>query len=279
MQRLLVLLIACGGGTSPAPVTSGPPAPWNARGDIEVARVNGRPVYGWCVAAQAAHRLSREQALAQCIDFELLAQAAEARGLALDHDVAVETRTALVNQFVAREFEDKFTKPIEFGDYWPRIVEKNRWRFEHPEVRGSAYVRVQDPMLAKQIAAALASERGLLPTHLQQIAEKVVAGRAKIDFAVVAPDVRKGRLDETYVSALFAIPEVGRVSPPTHTKWGWDIILFASVIPAESPTPEQLAQKMLPDIKRSYFPHWVTKIAPGTKVQVMEQNVPLLENL
>ena len=56
--------------------------------DAPVARVNGRTVWASCVAAQAgaitagSEAERRAAALDQCIAFELLAQAAEARGLA-----------------------------------------------------------------------------------------------------------------------------------------------------------------------------------------------------
>src|SRR5687768_16245068 len=101
MRRLLVtLLAACGGSTAPPPAPSGPPAafqPTPAPDDMQVATVNGKPVWGSCVAAQASRGVSKQMALQQCIDFELLAQAAEARGFATDPDVHVETREALVN--------------------------------------------------------------------------------------------------------------------------------------------------------------------------------------
>src|SRR5688500_1194279 len=118
MRWLLVFAIACGGSKSPsAPAPSGPPASFiaaPARDDVQVATVNGRPVWGSCVTGQGARGATRDEALAQCIDFELLAQAAEARGLAVDPDVVLATRTALVSQLVAREYEDKYDGPEDF---------------------------------------------------------------------------------------------------------------------------------------------------------------------
>jgi hypothetical protein len=286
MRALAVLLWLCGCGAKTAPPTpSGPPASLVASragtDDVIVAQVNGRPVWGSCVAAQATHGVGRDAALHQCVGFELLAQAAEARGYALDREVANATRDALVNQLIAREFEDKYKTPAELGDTWTRLYQKNRWRLEHPEVRGSAYVRVQDEGIAKEIAAALGRERGLMPPHIQDIAERVAAGRTKVEFGVVPPDIQHGRLDATYTGALFSIPEVGRTAPPVHTRWGWDIVLFESVIPAASGKPDEIAAQLLPDVKRAYFPIWVNKIAQGlgVKIEVIEKNVAALENL
>ena len=99
----LALCAAACGSSSPPAQPAGPPAQLVAApagaSDGVVAHVNGRPVYGSCVSAQAAaHKLDAKGALRECIDFELLAQAAEAKGLALDHDVAYATKTSLVSR-------------------------------------------------------------------------------------------------------------------------------------------------------------------------------------
>ena len=68
-----------------------------SEGRVIVARVNDRPVFADCVEHQArAHGIDRRAALEECIDFELLAQEAEARGLASHPDaVAVRKREAV----------------------------------------------------------------------------------------------------------------------------------------------------------------------------------------
>jgi len=117
---LFGLLIVCGCSGSSAPtqtVQSGPPAsliamPTGAH-DVVVAKVNGRPVYGACVTAQVTRGATKQQALEQCVDFELLAQLAES--FATDAEVIDATKTALVSTLVARDYEDKFTKPADFA--------------------------------------------------------------------------------------------------------------------------------------------------------------------
>ena len=296
MRALLVFAIACGSSKAPSPVPSGPPASTlapPAKNDVQVATVNGKPVWGSCVTAQSARGAKREQALQQCIDFELLAQAADARALAADPEVVLATRTALVSQLVAFEYEDKYQRPEEFGTFWTRMLERNKLRFDHPEARGSVFVRVPldknaSPAAdakAKQwideIYAALEDERGLMKPHVDEISERVIAGRAKLQSQAVPPDIRNGRLDETYTKALFEIKEVGRAAPPVKTPWGWDIVVWDSVVPARKATQEEVVKEALPEIKRSFFPQWVNKIIAerGVRIEVVEANVQKLEDL
>ncbi len=289
-----VLAVACGGSPTAPPTPTGPPASLAATAapdDVQVATVNGRPVWGSCVTAQSARGADRAEALRQCVDFELMAQEAEARGLATDPEVVLATRTALVSQLVASAYEDHYTRPEDFGSFWTRSLARNRMRFDHPEARGSVYVRIDVPeqatpeavQAAKQqidrVYAALANERGLMKPHVEEIAKQ--ATDAKLSIAQVPPGLRHGRLDESYAAPLFAIPEIGRVSPPVRTPWGWDIILWDSVVPAIHATPDEVVAAALPEIKRAYFPQWVNSIAKnlGVHIQIVEKNVPLLENL
>src|SRR5262249_7627717 len=162
-----------------------------------------------------------------------MAQTAERRGLARDPDVVAETRRALVSRIVAKEYEDAFVKPADFGEAWDTVLAAKRGRYDHDEMRASAYVRLPAPKgspphadaaapaLADQIAAALAPERGLQPQQLYEIAARV-AGATKIETARVVPhSIDAG--DKHYLAALFAVPEFGRTSEPARSYWGWDI--------------------------------------------------------
>lgn len=300
MRRFVVLVLACACGSSPAPSIgpqqAGPPAQLVAAparpDDPIVARVNGKPVYGSCVQIQAARGATKERAVEECIDFELLAQSAEQ--YATDSEVVLATRTALVNVFVAREYEDKFTKPADFGDFYNRIIERNKQRIDHGEARASAYVRINVPKeappaqdaaakaLMEEFAAAVKNERGLTPTHLDELAAKIIGPRAKYDFAKVPAYFNIGGLVPEYEKPLFSISEVGRTWPSAvRTQWGWDVILFSEVIPAEHLTPEQVAERFLPDVKRSYFSQWTQQLAQrmGIAPKIIDENVSQLENI
>ncbi len=290
-----VFVIACSGST-PSPTRSGPPAApiaTPARDDVQVATVAGRPVWASCVTEQAARGATRDEALQQCIDFELLAQAAETRGFGTDPDVVLATRTALVSELVAHEYEDKMTKPADFGAFWTRSLELNRGRFDHPEARISVYIRIEVPKGASadidqaakqkidQLYAALANERGLMKPHLEEITKRTLGPSVDAKIVAAPADIHDGAVVKPYSDALFAIPEIGRVSPPVRTPWGWDIILWDNVIPAVHATPDEVIEAAMPDIKRGYFPHWVQTIAKnlGVHIEVVDKNLQLLERM
>src|SRR5690349_9829894 len=117
MRRVgVVVLVLAGCGRSAAPTPHGHATalggdlidPGAGSGDVIVATVDGRPVWGSCVAGHMKARgVDRDRALQDCIDLELLAAAAIKRGLGADPDTQSELRAALVDGFVTDEFEDK----------------------------------------------------------------------------------------------------------------------------------------------------------------------------
>jgi hypothetical protein len=251
-----------------------------AADDIQVALVNGKPIWGSCVAAQAAREdATRDQALRQCIDFELLAQQAEARGLARDAEVIDRTRTALVSELVASAYERGFTKPGDFGAAWDDFVKKRKilHRLKHPEYRASTHVLVPVARnappeadaaahaLADQIAAAAADERGMLAPHFLALAEHATALQpCKVGIQVPCYEqlqlFLRGALEAPYADALWAIPEIGRTAGPVRTSFGWDVMLWTDVQPAANPSAEELTAGILAEIKPFYFAHWVEQL-------------------
>jgi hypothetical protein len=231
-----------------------------------------------------------------------MAQAAEKRGLATDPDVVEDTRAALVSQFVAKEFEDKYTRKEDFGDDWDDIVKRAMPAYKHPEYRASTYVRIPVPekappdqdaaahALADKIAAAASSERGMLSSHFLAIATRAAEGhpivlssaenkpQGWIEYADVQL-LTHDALVESYADALWAIPEIGRTSPAVRTKWGWDVILFSDVVPGLDTSAAELERKLLPDVKRAFFIRWTQELKKqlGARYKVFKENVPLLE--
>lgn len=299
IRATLLVLIASSCGSPPAPPAPvGPPASVVATGaspdDVVVAHVNGRPVWGSCVTTQAARfRMARDAALQQCVDFELLAQAAEQRGFASHREVVATAKAAMVNQLVASVYETGYTRPEQFGAAWDTILAKTKLalRWKHGEYRASSYVRVeldkkatkeQDDsarVVAEKIAAALAGERGLLGPHLVALAQPI-AGSVAL-FHQDVPLYKRTGLDSAYADALFAIPEIGRTSPAVRTSEGWDVILWTGLEPETSPSPDELIAKLLPDVKQLYFNMWVGTIAQrlGIHVEPVQANIAKLEAL
>jgi hypothetical protein len=287
-------LAACGGASAPqtsASVQISLEAPKASADDVVVAQIDGRPVWGSCVAAQAAHaHVDRKAALDQCIAFELLAQAAEKRGIDRDPETVDAARTAMVSQLVATAFEAVYRTPADLGDSFDKIVEKNKWRMHRPEYRGSTFVRVAVPdrapadaeakarVLADAIATALANQTGLFAVDLVETAQRIAKqSGGHVEYSDYPP-TDPSRLNKAYGDALYAIPEVGRISPVTRTKWGWDIVLWTGGITPREITREQLADELFPDVRRSYFNVWVGEIARdrGIAIKTDEQAIAKL---
>jgi hypothetical protein len=248
--------------------------------DVAVAQVNGRPVWGSCVAAQVVREhVTRTQALEECVDFELLAQQADARGLARDPEVIERTHTALVGQLVATAYERGFTKPDEFGAAWDEFVKTTRilHKLRHPEYRASTHVLVPVAKnappevdaaahaLADQIAATVANERGLLGPHLIELAEHVTRLEPcrpgiQVPCQETLQLYPRWRLEAPYADALWAIPEIGRTAGPVRTSFGWDVLVWTDVQLAANPSADEITAGILAEIKPWYFARWVEQL-------------------
>lgn len=211
-------------------------------------------------------------ALDECVAFELLAQQAEVRGYATAPEVIEATRAALVNRLIETGFERRYAKPADFGPKMDAFLAQNAWRMDRPELRASTYVRITmkpdvapavdaaGRALAAKIYTALATETGLLPATVVDVATKIAEGSGLTVDHANAPIQPAASLDAAYADALFAIPEIGRVSPPVRTPWGWDVILYADGLPAQKITRDELAAQAFPEFRRAQFTGWVNGI-------------------
>ncbi|MBA3393187.1 MAG: peptidyl-prolyl cis-trans isomerase [Deltaproteobacteria bacterium] len=299
---VVCVLVAASCGSQADPVARSRPAtstiaPAAGPDDVIVAQINGRPVWGSCVAAQARaadDAAARRAALDECVAFELLAQAAEAKGFASDPDVGEATRAALVDQLVETAFENRYRTPADLADVIGKILDRHTDRLSTPEGRASAYARVPVALdapadrdaaaraLAERIAATLADETGLFPIHLDETARRLAEGTGlTVEFAPT--DVQpKETLVDSYGDALFAIREVGRIAPePVRTRWGWDVILLSQRIPARKRTREELAAEAFPDVRRSYFQVWVNGIVRslGVKIEIDPEQLAQIDEV
>lgn len=288
--------VGCGGSPSPTPVPSGPiasiVAPRASEADVVVANVNGRPVWGSCVTEQAAAGAKdRKAALEQCIDFELLAQVAEQRGFGADPTVQEATRSAMVNELIASDFEARYQKPSDLGPALDRLLEKNAWRMHRPDLRTSTYVRAVVPpgsppevdatakQVADRIVAELGTETGLLPAHVQEAADRAAVGTAiQIESQDVPQTPKTGSYEPPYLDALFSISDVGRISKPVRTKRGWDVVLWTGGLPPLESTREQIAEEAFPELRRAQFTTWLAEIlkTSGIAVEIDPAAVALL---
>jgi hypothetical protein len=309
-RALIALCAACGGspGASPAPPAAPTviATPRLTAEDLEVAKVNGRPVWASCVAAQAGAIAAqvgaitapprtadqqRQDALDQCIAFELLAQAAEARGAAAAPEVAVATRTAAVNRLVATDFEQRYRTAADLPQPIELAMKRNAWRMHLVQLRGSTFARFVVPKdapperearahaLADRLAAELAGETGLYNVHLTDAAKRMAAGS---DIQLETADVKPTHQDDLvapYAAALYAIPAIGRIAPATRTPWGWDVVLWTGGVEPKETSREELGAEMFPELRRRQFQLWVTQLGKrlGVHVEIDQAAVGTLD--
>jgi hypothetical protein len=287
----IAVLAGCGhgAGTAPAPVRHEPPpsitATPDGADDPVVARVDGRPVYGSCVRAQAqGMHVDAKQALDQCIAFEVLAGEADKRGLREDADVGDAWRKELVRAIIRKELGAIHS----LDDLPPAMVEKYRTGtakiLDRPALRTAQWVRVEVPetaprggpedlaakAVADKIYAELGPQGGLQPEDLQAAGDRAAAGTG-IEVSVSAKpyttpeDPVEGMIVGVpeFRAALYSIPELGHVAAPTRTQWGWDVILWWDDHP-----PEDRTQSFFEFLRPKYFDFWVSRLAKLSGVPV-----------
>jgi hypothetical protein len=300
---LAAAIAACGCGSSgsgPSPSAAAPSViatPALTADDAPVAQVNGRTVWASCVAAQArtvaagSDAERRAAALDQCIAFELLAQAAEARGLAAAPEVGQAARGAEVNRLVETEFEQRYRRPADLAAQLDAVLTSSPWLLRAPELRDSTYARFKVPKgapaevearahaLADRLATELADQTGLFGVHLSDAARRIAQGSgAELETTGFRPATRDQLVDE-YAAALFAIPEVGRASRAFRTQWGWDVVVWTGGQPARERPRDEVAAELFPELRRRQFQRWVTQLARqrGVYIEVEQAELSRLD--
>lgn len=280
MRALAVLLACCGGSTTPpVATTSGPPAAFiavPAAGDVQVATVEGRPVWGSCVADQLARKIAatREVALAQCIDLELLSQQAER--FAGDPEVVDATRTALVRRLMDG-FEAKYPGPESLRPQIDALFAK-AGTHTRPELRTSFHAlvmankdapeatHVEARRAAEQIHQRIGNELGLFPAQVREATEAVKTSlEIKLEDVAAMPKDNR-RYAAAYVGALFAIPDVGRVSPVIKSDFGYHVILMTD----RKAETEIDREQVFGGLRRQLFAKYVTDLMATTRIEVAD---------
>jgi hypothetical protein len=292
----------CGRSAAPPPPTRSTIGgelldPGAGSGDVVVATVSGRPVWASCVEGHMRARgVDRDRALNDCIDLELLAAAALARGVLDDPDMQSDLRAAIVDGFVGEEFEDKTQVAADLpAAMVDKTVAAHAGEMNRPEARLAIYARalwrpedkgkkqharVVPPLdspedkaahaLADAIYAELAGHDDLFPEDLRAAVERV-AGKAPYEYSDQPYPMFKGYpagTDPAFVEAAFALPGIGYVSPPTRTGFGWDLILITDIQPPQTKTRDELVAELFPAMRRQYFDLvWTVQLATGHAIE------------
>lgn len=251
-----------------------------ARDRVVVAEVNGVEVYDDCVQAQAeAHDLSVDDALAECIDFELLAAEANRRGLApAKHQVDDE----VVRSFIDREFKARFQDPSQLPQ------DKLRERYEgtrRPEYRYVTHalaklphVEPDDPReigLAKLmggLAESLEGRTGVTPEQFKAAAMKVSSQLHVESYNFP----RHRRAVEEFSKPVFAMDEseVGTTIGPIRTEFGWHVILLEKILPVQS--YDEWAENTFGELRKRAFEQWANSFVNKHSVEIDEDLLPEL---
>lgn len=242
---IAILLLGCSEPKPPTvqvPVTkeAGPP----------VATVNGKRVPRACIEFHLAEGLAPKKATQRCIDFELLAQEAQRRGLAADPRIQQEVRTAQVATLV----KDAVGGVESISDDIYQQVYKdvqditNQGYFTHPEYRYSTYARVPEDQksLARKIAERLHPHTPLTKEKFNELAADLIPESGEIKDV---PGFSKAGLVPEYANVLFNLDEVGDIGGPVLTKWGWDVILLTRINPARNLAYTDAKQEMYDRIR------------------------------
>jgi len=225
-------------------------------GRTVVARVDGEPVYDDCVARQAAGGArDLRAALDDCIGFELLAQEALRRGYLDDPEVAEARRREMVRGLIGAEFTPTLDDPsdIPAADIkwlWDTQLQSS---YNKPERRRATYCRVgvkkktprggERDMKAKAYAEQIhRAMQGLrftpellaLTCNLASGGRKVKTTTTETEPFAESGGYAGGRYAREFAAAAFSVDQVGHVSQPTRTEWGWDIVLLTDIRPPES---------------------------------------------
>jgi hypothetical protein len=274
---------------STAPIADPPAEP----GDLVVATVDGLPVWASCVRGHVRARgVSVDQALTDCVDLELLAQAAARRGAAADPEVATQRRVALVDALLAREAEGPLASPAGLTpEVRAQALAKARHLLDEPERRLCVYVRATVPddapaggpadqaarALAEAIYAELGPQQGVLPDELFAAAERLAAGRPLDLGRQPYATQRHGQSDEAFAAALFDIADRGQVSRPARTRWGWDVIFLIDVRPARQRSEDEVLAEVFPALRQSLVDDWALARRRAARPQVWPERLAAFE--
>lgn len=281
LAAAMVVIAGCSSESAPKAMHTGARAPIDEliedpAGREPVAKVNGVAIYGDCVQRQAeAHGLSKQAALGECIDFELLAQAADDPRYLLLPEVQEPATQEMVRSFLSQNYPygsaatlpDKLVKAL-----WKQVSPS---RYNRPELRDIVFCRIALPEDASaQSEEAKRAEAYLRGVYKQLKGRKELAsddlfaacygpidlpegearpyeaaGIESLTLNTFSPRPR-AQYDAQFHATVFDGPQVaGMVLPPLLSRFGWDLILLTQIIPAIA-TDYSAAE---PELRRALF--------------------------
>jgi len=227
--------------------------------------------------------LDASSALDALIDERLLAEEAERRGFG-GSEVEVARERAMVRRLIEKEGDEVTPESLD-ENRLRDIYEGQKARFVHGPLRRVVHAvalfaksGVDDPAaksLAEEIGRAVSGAAG----------EEEFRARAKPfqdrkDVKVNVESLPAFSAEETgfvreFVKAAFAVPGVGKLSPPFRSSFGWHVLLVLDEMPAESIPFEKakatIAEEVLPFEKKRRFDALLERLSKEHGVFVYEK--------
>jgi peptidyl-prolyl cis-trans isomerase C len=241
LLALALAVAACGqgGGGERRPAHTGD-VEVAAEGGAVVAEVDGVPI-----TAERVARLAEEtgepprEVVERLIDFELLAAESRRRGLASGGDLRETTRKAMVQRYLAEDFERPRTVSA-MPDSWLRgAYERNKGQFVHPVLRKVVHILVrkgESPAArARELALGEKIHREAVKAASQEeflaLAERFdgADGQKVVGEVLSAPVHERANLAKEFVVAAMALDRPGEISPPVQSSFGTHVIYLVDI--------------------------------------------------
>jgi hypothetical protein len=234
------------------------------------------------VAEQArASGVDARRALEALIDAEVVAGAAERRGLLQAPEVIEAMQQTLVRRLLATTFERE-VMPEQLPDQEMRAAyARNRARLDHPELIEVRHV------LARAGKKDDAGRREVLRRRAVQVAERAAGVKSADEFAALGPALsdaevalrtetvvtaRRGWTVDAFADAAFALPRDGAVSGVVETEFGYHVLYRVRRIAEEHISFDEarpkLRELLWPDFQRREFLRFAEALAGRHEVAV-----------
>ena len=266
-----------------------------ARGDAQVggdvvSTVDGHPITVADVEQAAREAgVSPRRALRALQDELLLARAAERAGFDEARGVERARRQSAVQALLERAVEAEVGPDQIDPAALEAELDANRTRFDQPERRHSVHLLASLGADAPASVEA-AAEAWIREKHLE-IAAAPAAEAAllalrrglptDLPFEVRVEEVpaldRASGADAAYLNAIFSRPDVGLVTEPVRTSYGWHVIAVTEIEPAWQATHEEalatLGSERLVSLRADALEALIRRLASEQEIVVERETV------
>lgn len=241
---LLLPLAGCSPARpGPSPATAVPSTAAGLPAGEVVATVDGVAITASRVAELAeATGLPPRTAVDRLVEFELLAAEARRRGLERDPDARAAGRKAMVQRYLAEEFEATHRIEDMPEAMLRKAYEQNIRMFVRPRLRKVAHILVEAPAgrtspADRALARRLGQKVRTDAAKVHDLDGFLALGRSlegTLPLPVRTEDLQtyiaeRAPLDPAFIEGALSLDRVGEVSPPVESSFGTHVIFLKAV--------------------------------------------------